>query len=132
MLQHDVYCCAGSSQECNGLALHSVKLMLFWKGNAHLLLFYQCLLLLQARHGQLNAMGWFGNIGIASPAGPSDLHSDPDAMLNSEHLLISFNSLFQWLSIICRLCSNFISPNCLLVCFNNLLSVFQLFPIVFQ
>lgn len=38
----------------------------------------------QARHGQLNAMGWFGNIGIASPAGPSDLHSNPDAMLNND------------------------------------------------
>ncbi|KAA6421081.1 MAG: hypothetical protein FRX49_08992 [Trebouxia sp. A1-2] len=38
----------------------------------------------QARHGQLNAMGWFGNIGIASPAGPSDLQSNPDAMLNND------------------------------------------------
>jgi len=55
------------------------------------------LLVLQARHGQLNAMGWFGNIGIASPAGPSDLHSNPDAMLNSEHL----HHFFQWLLIMC-------------------------------
>ena len=78
----------------------------FLKRSNHLLLFYQCLLLLQARHGQLNAMGWFGNIGIALPAGPSELQSNPDAMLNSEHLLFS---------------------NCLPMSFNHLPSVFQLF-----
>ncbi len=78
----------------------------FLKRSNHLLLFYQCLLLLQARHGQLNAMGWFGNIGIALPAGPSELQSNPDAMLTSEHLLFS---------------------NCLPMSFNHLPSVFQLF-----
>jgi len=67
-----------------------------------LLLFYQCFLVPQARHGQLNAMGWFGNIGIASPAGPSDLQSNPDAMLNSEHLLVShcLPSTFKQLGLI--------------------------------
>lgn len=38
----------------------------------------------QARHGQLNAMGWFGNIGIATPTGPHDMQSTADAMLNSD------------------------------------------------
>ncbi len=53
-------------------------------------------------------MGWFGNIGIASPAGPSDLQSNPDAMLNSEHLLFSsvIPMAFNHLSIFSRLFSN--------------------------
>ena len=78
------------------------KAFLFSK--TYSLLFYPCLLLLQARHGQLNAMGWFGNIGIASPVGPSDLQSNPDAMLNSEHLLFSsvIPMAFNHLSIFSR------------------------------
>ena len=37
----------------------------------------------QARHGQLNAMGWFGNVGIASPANPADMQPGSDALLSS-------------------------------------------------
>ena len=37
----------------------------------------------QARHGQLNAMGWFGNVGIASPANPTDMQPGGDALLSS-------------------------------------------------
>ena len=30
---------------------------------------------MQARHGQLNAMGWFGSIGTAQPAGAHDMQN---------------------------------------------------------
>lgn len=33
----------------------------------------------QARHGQLNAMGWFGSIGTASPTAAQDMHNPEDA-----------------------------------------------------
>lgn len=38
---------------------------------------------MQARHGQLNAMGWFGNVGIATPANPADMQPAGDALLSS-------------------------------------------------
>ena len=41
---------------------------------------------MQARHGQLNAMGWFGNVGIATPANPADMQPAGDALLTSMFL----------------------------------------------
>ena len=38
---------------------------------------------MQARHGQLNAMGWFGNVGIATPTNPADMQPAGDALLTS-------------------------------------------------
>ncbi|KAL3151010.1 hypothetical protein ABBQ38_012881 [Trebouxia sp. C0009 RCD-2024] len=38
----------------------------------------------QARHGQLNAMGWFGNVGIATPSNPADMQPGGDPLVTSE------------------------------------------------
>lgn len=35
--------------------------------------------MMQARHGQLNAMGWFGSIGTGSPAALQDLQNAGEA-----------------------------------------------------
>ena len=40
----------------------------------------------QARHGQLNAMGWFGNVGIATPPHPADMQPGGDPLITSRLL----------------------------------------------
>ena len=55
-------------------------------GRSHASGLETCVCGTQARHGQLNAMGWFGNVGIATPANPADMQPAGDALLTSMFL----------------------------------------------
>lgn len=84
-----MHCMRGFSPALFGIctrildALHAcsmqcLPLLFMWRGNITV-----CA---QARHGQLNAMGWFGNVGIATPANPADMQPGSDSLITSMFL----------------------------------------------